>query len=117
MSVEESNNLSSEVAFLSLVVVHDSLRGREYDVAEQTGWEEGVCPLLHVGDLNVETWGDDSAFVQPSDEVDYNLVAAVVVNDREVADVLGGLHLLQELNNDWVHRADNGLTFPCNLCR
>ena len=63
---EKSENFSSEMLSSSLFVVHDAAGGGHDDVAELTGGEEIVGPLLNVLDADVEPGRDDSALVQPS---------------------------------------------------
>lgn len=103
------------MALLSLDVVNDTLGGGQDDVAEQTGWEESVGILLDVRDLEVETWRDNGALVQTADQVDDGSVASSVVDNGEIADVVGLLHLVQELNDNWVDWADDDLAFTLLL--
>lgn len=62
--VEETDDLSSNVLATSLLVVHDTSRGGEHNVAELTGWKELDDPLLHVGELDVVAWRDDTGLVK-----------------------------------------------------
>ena len=59
----------------------------EDDLAEGTGGEEQVDPVLNLADLDVEARGDDTRLVQAAVELDDDLARAVVVDDLEVADV------------------------------
>ena len=103
------------MVLLSLDVVNDTLGSSQDDVAEQTGWEESVGVLLDVRDLEVEAWRNNGALVQTADQVDDGSVASSVVNDGEITNVVGLLHLLQELNDDWVDWADDNLAFALLL--
>ena len=64
-------------------------RGRAYedDLAEGTGGEEQVDPVLDLADLDVEARGDDAGLVEAAVELDDDLARAVVIDDLEVADV------------------------------
>jgi hypothetical protein len=44
-------------------VVHDAGRSGEHDVAELTGWQKLDDPLLHVDELDVVTWADNTSLV------------------------------------------------------
>jgi hypothetical protein len=89
-----------------LLVVHDTSRGGEHDVAELTGREKLDNPLLELGKVDVVAGGDDTALVEavdvvskgtaeitlqtidsPAVELDNDLAAAVVVNLLELANV------------------------------
>ena len=59
----------------------------EDDLAERTGGEEQVDPVLDLADLDVEAGRDDARLVQAAIELDDNLARTVVVDDLEVADV------------------------------
>ena len=68
-------------------MVHDTSRSGEDDLAERTGGEEQVDPVLDRVDAKVESGRDDTALVQATVELDDDLVAAVVVDDLELANV------------------------------
>ena len=70
-----------------LLVIHDAPGGGEDHVAELSGGQQVVGPLLDVPDADVEPRRDDAAFVEPAGEVDDDLAAPVVVHDLELADV------------------------------
>jgi len=57
-----------------LLVVHDSSRGGEDDVAELTRWQQLDDPLLEVTELDVVAGGDDTGLVDP--EVTLSAIAA-----------------------------------------
>ena len=85
--VEEANDLASNVLPASLLVVHDTSRGGEDNVAELTGGQQLDDPLLEVGETDVVAGGDDTGLVQAAVELDDDLAGAVVVNLLEFADV------------------------------
>jgi hypothetical protein len=70
-----------------LLVVHDTGRGGEDDLAEGTGGEEQVDPVLDGVNGDVEAGRDDARLVETAVELDDDLAASVVVDDLELADV------------------------------
>lgn len=62
--VEEANDLARDVAATGLLLVHDTGRGGENDVAELTGGKELDNPLLELREADVVTGGDDTALVE-----------------------------------------------------
>jgi hypothetical protein len=70
-----------------LLVVHDTGRGGEDDVAELTRGQQLDDPLLHVAELDVVAGGDDAGLVDAAVELDDDLAVAVVVHLLELADV------------------------------
>ena len=62
-------------------------RTYEDDLAEGTGGEEQVDPVLDLADLDVETGGDDAGLVEAPVELHDDLAGAVVVDELEFADV------------------------------
>lgn len=54
-SIEESDDLSSDVSFSALVVSEDALGGGEDEMAELSGGEDVVGPLFEVGEEDVVT--------------------------------------------------------------
>ena len=56
-----------------LVVIHDTLVGGEDDVTELSGWQDLVDEPLEVLELEVESWGDDTALVQSTVKVNNDL--------------------------------------------
>ena len=87
-----------------LDVVDNTLVGGEDDVSELSGWENLVNELLEILELEVESWGDDTALVQSSVKVNDDLAGSGVVNDLEIVDVTVLLHKSEELDDnlgDW----------------
>ena len=104
--VEEADDLARDVLAAGLLVVHDTSRGGEDDVAELTGREELDNPLLKLREADVVAGRDDTALVQaaqtvskrtsksqpriinsPAVELDNDLAGAVVVDLLELANV------------------------------
>jgi hypothetical protein len=67
--VEEANDLASNVLAASLLVIHDTSRGGEDDIAELTGRQKLDNPLLELGETDVVAGRDDTALVQATDSV------------------------------------------------
>jgi hypothetical protein len=108
-------NLATSVLLLGLLVIKDTERGGEDDIAELTRGQQVVGPLLDVTDGNVKSRGDDGALVQATEKVDNDLSRAVVVDDLELADVTVSLHDLEELNDDLGAGSDENLTLSSLL--
>lgn len=85
--VEEANDLASNVLASGLLVVHNTGRGGEDDVAELTGREQLDNPLLELGETDVVAGRDDTGLVETAVELDNDLAGSVVVNLLELADV------------------------------
>lgn len=85
--VEETNDLARDVLATGLLVVHDTGRGGEDDVAELTGREQLDNPLLELGETDVVAGRDDTGLVETAVELDNDLAGSVVVNLLELADV------------------------------
>ena len=99
-SIEESENLSTDVSFSAFVVGEDSLVGGEDKVAELSGGEDIAGPLLKVVEDDVVPGRDDSAFVDSSEEFNNNLLASVVVDDLKLTNIVVLLHNPQEFDQD-----------------
>lgn len=85
--VEETNDLSGDVLATGLLVVHDTSRGGEDDVAELTGGQQLDNPLLEVGETDVVAGRDNTSLVETAVKLDDDLAGAVVVNLSELGDV------------------------------
>ena len=97
-SVEEAEDLSSDMLGTSLVVVHDALVGREDENTELTGRKDSVGEVLELSEGKIEAGGDDTALVEATVEVDNDLAGALIINDLELVDVAVLLHDLEELD-------------------
>jgi hypothetical protein len=85
--VEEANDLARDVLAAGLLVVHDTGRGGEDDVAELTGREQLDNPLLELGETDVVAGRDDSDLVEAAVELNNDLAGSVVVDLLELANV------------------------------
>ena len=61
--IEEANDLPRYVFPPCLLVVHDTRRGRENDVAELTGRKQLDDPLLEIGDADIITGRNHAGLV------------------------------------------------------
>jgi hypothetical protein len=62
--VEEAEDLSSNVLASCLLMVHDTSRGGEDDIAELTRWQQLDNPLLKVTQLDVVARTNDAGLVK-----------------------------------------------------
>jgi hypothetical protein len=85
--VEEANDLASNVLASGLLVVHDTGRGGEDDVAELTGREQLDNPLLELGETDVVAGRDDSDLVEAAVELDNDLAGSMVIDLLELTNV------------------------------
>jgi len=99
-SKEEAEDLTTGVFPLLFFVDHDTVGGGEDEVTELPGGQDIGLVLLDLINLGVEPGRDDTALVQPTDEVDNDLSLPVVIDDLEIANITLLLHALQELDND-----------------
>jgi hypothetical protein len=113
--VEETNDLASDVLAAGLLVVHDTGRGGEDDVAELTGREQLDNPLLELGETDVVAGRDDTGLVETAVELDNDLAGSVVIDLLELANVAVALHNLEELGDDLGRRSDQDLALASLL--
>lgn len=71
--------------------------------------QQVVGPLFDISDADIESWRDNSAFVEPPSEVDDNLAASVIVNDFELPNVTVFHHNGEEADNHFGGRSDKDL--------
>lgn len=85
--VEEADDLAGNVLSSGLLVVHDTSRGGEDDIAELTGRQQLDDPLLKIGQADVVAGRDDTSLVETAVQLDDNLAGAVVIDLLELANV------------------------------
>eukprot|EP00322_Chrysochromulina_rotalis_P026222 CAMPEP_0115835906 /NCGR_PEP_ID=MMETSP0287-20121206/4436_1 /TAXON_ID=412157 /ORGANISM="Chrysochromulina rotalis, Strain UIO044" /LENGTH=167 /DNA_ID=CAMNT_0003289379 /DNA_START=172 /DNA_END=675 /DNA_ORIENTATION=+ len=85
--VKEAQDLASRVLPLGLLVIHDAIRRRQDDVAELARRQQVDDPLLNVAIADVKARRDDTALVNPSDQIDNDLAAAVIIDNLELTNV------------------------------
>ena len=103
-SVEETEDLSTDLVLSGGLVVHDTLVGGEDDVSELSGWKNLIDELLEILKFEVESWGDDTTLVESSVKINDDLTVSLIIDDLEFTDVSVGLHDSEELDNnlgDW----------------
>lgn len=61
--VEEPDDFARNVLPPRFLVVHDASGSGQDDVAELTGWQKVDDPLLHIAQLDVVPWADDTGLV------------------------------------------------------
>merc|ERR1719266_133763 len=84
-----------------LFVVHDATRGCHDDITELTRGQKVVGPLFNVTDSNIESWRDDTDFVEATSQIDNNFTATVIINDLKFADITMLHHDLKETNDNF----------------
>ena len=77
-------------------VVHDSVVGGQDDETELSGRQDLTKGLLEVSDLQVESWGDDSALVDSSVQFNDDLAISLIINNFKFVDVT-----YEELDHFW----------------
>lgn len=107
---EEAENLSSGVLVLSLVVVHDSVGGRQDEVSELPGGKDHVSPAFNVAQLNIKPRRNHTALVDSPEQLNDDFSTSVVVDDFEFSDVSSLLHQLEELDEHFRARSQKHLT-------
>ena len=108
-SVEEAEDLTTDMLGTGLVVVHDTLVGGKDDNTELTRGKDSSAEVLELVEGQIETRRDDTALVEAAVEVDDDLAGAGIIDDLELADVAVSLHHAQELDQDLGDRAEDNL--------
>jgi hypothetical protein len=85
--VEEANDLAGNVLASGLLVVHDTGRGGQDDVAELTSRKELDNPLLELRKADVVAGRDDTGLVEAAVELNNDLAGSVVVKFLELTNV------------------------------
>ena len=83
-----------------LLVIHNTFVGGEDDVSELSGWKNLINELLEILKFEVESWGDNTAFVESSVKVNNDLSGSGIIDDLEFTNVTVRLHVSEELDND-----------------
>jgi len=105
--VEEANNLASNVLAASLLVVHDTSRGGQNDVAELTGRQQLDNPLLEVGQADVVAGRDNTGLVETAVQLNDDLAGAVVIDLLELANVTCVDHKVSQCCDNPEHRKES----------
>ena len=100
-SIEETEDLSSDVSVSGLFVGEDSLVGGNNQMTELSRGKNVAGPLLEVFKSQIVSRTDNSAFVDSADQFNNDLLGSVIINDFELSDVAVDLHELEELDNQF----------------
>lgn len=98
-----------------LLVVHNTSRGGQDNVAELTSGQQLDDPLLEISETDVVSGRDDTSLVETAVELNDDLAGAMVVDLLELANVAVTLHDLEELDDDLGARSDQDLTLASLL--
>lgn len=71
----------------SFFVIHNSVGCGENNVSKLSGRQDVIDKLLKVLKLKIVSWGDDSALVQSSVQLNNDFASSFVVYDFEFVDV------------------------------
>ena len=66
---------------------HDSVGSRKNNLSELSRWQKVDNPLFDLVILDVESWGDDTTFVESSVKFNDDLSGSVVIDQLEFTDV------------------------------
>jgi len=68
-------------------MIHNTVSGGQYQVAELTGWQKLGDPLFHFIVSNIEARGNNTALVDAADKLYNDLSCSVVINNCELTNV------------------------------
>ena len=105
-----SNNFSSGLSSTGFIVGHDTVSSSHNNFTELTGRKKVYNPFLDITNAAVKAWGDNTTFVQATDEVNNDFSTTVIIYNFEVSDVSVLLHGLQKLKDNLGGRADHNLS-------
>jgi hypothetical protein len=114
-SIEESDNLSSDVSLSAFLVGEDSFSCWEDKMAELSGGKNVVGPLFEVGEEDIVSGRYNSTFVDSSNKFDNNLFASVIINDLKLTDVVVLLHDAEEFDKNLWNRLQKNLLLSFSL--
>ena len=97
-SVEEAEDLTTDMLGTGLVVVHDTLVGGKDDNTELTRGKDSSAEVLELVEGEIETGRDNTALVEAAVEVDNDLATAGIIDNLELVDVTVSLHHAEELD-------------------
>ena len=69
-------------------------------MSKLSGGEDVAGPFFEFREDNVISWGDDTTFVDSSDELDDNFFTSVIIDDLELTNIVVFLHDSKEFNQD-----------------
>ena len=83
-----------------LNVVHDTFVGGEDNVTELTGGEDLIDKLLEVFELEIETRGDNTAFIEATVKFNNNFTSASIINNFKFVNISMFLHDTEEFDDN-----------------
>ena len=86
-SIEETNDLSSNVSPSCLLVGVDALVCRNDQVSELSRRQHAIRPFLKVGQGQVVSGTDDSALVDPADQFDDDFLGTMIIDDFKLSNI------------------------------
>ena len=103
-SVEETNDFTTNMSASSFFMSIDSLVGWDNQMSELSRRENRIGPLFEVREGKIISWGNNSTFVNSSDQLNDYFFTTMVIDNFELSNVSTLLHKLQEFYNqtgDW----------------
>ena len=86
------------------LMIHDTLVGGEDNESKLSGWKDLINKLLEILKFEIESWGDNTTFVESSVKINDDLSVSSIIDDLEFTDVTVLLHASEELDDnlgDW----------------
>ena len=108
--VNETQDLTGNVLSVSFFVVHNTSGSSQDNVTELSGWQQVSSPLFDIGNLNVESWRDNTTLVQSTVQLNDDLTRSVVIDVFKFTNVTVLLHNLQKLDDDLRGWSNQNLT-------
>jgi hypothetical protein len=85
--IKETKDLSTSLFATGFFVVHDTSRGGQDDETELTRWQQVVDPCFDIFLFHVESWRNNTAFVQTTNQLDNNLSGTMIINDFKFTNI------------------------------
>lgn len=103
------------MSFSALLVGEDALSGGKDKMTELSGGQNVTGPLFEFREDNIVAGGDDTAFVDSSDEFNDDFLASVIVDNFELSDVVVLLHDAEELDENLGDGSEQNLLLSFSL--
>ena len=85
--VEETNDLSTHMLALSLLVVHNSHRSGQHNMSELTARKEVASPHLNFVHLDIEAGRDATTLVQTTIQIHNYLSRTMIIDNSDFTNV------------------------------
>ena len=85
--VEETNDLSTYMLALSLLVVHNSHRSGQHNMSELTARKEVASPHLNFVHLDIEAGRDATTLVQTTIQIHNYLSRTMIIDNSDFTNV------------------------------